>query len=102
MEKEEEEDLWMRGIIPLSEEEYKELMEKAKLVDFLEDEIDRRQGDTRLALKLQERLEAIKTILSDFCDHYGTETCQEGVCDVDPDGWEGCLARQILEILEEM
>ena len=37
-----------------------ELQEKAELVDTLEDEITRRQEDTRLALKLQERIEAFR------------------------------------------
>ena len=53
-----------------------------------------------LAEEVDQKLEAVKTILSDFCDYYGTETCQDGVCDIDPNGWEGCLTRQILEILE--
>ena len=51
--------------------------------------------------RLEDKLEAVETILSDFCDYYGTETCKEGVCDIDPNGWEGCVTRQILEILEE-
>jgi len=53
-----------------------------------------------LAEDVDKKLEAVKTILYAFCDYYGTETCKEGVCDIDPNGWAGCLTRQILEILE--
>lgn len=38
---------------------YTKWKEKAELVDILEDEITRRQKDTKLFLKLQERLEAV-------------------------------------------
>jgi len=47
-----------------------------------------------------DKLEAIKTILFDVCDYYGTETCKEGVCDCDPNGWEGCLTRKILDLID--
>ncbi len=50
--------------------------------------------------KYRRKLETVKVLLDDICDYYGTETCQEGICDCDPNGWEGCLTRQILEILE--
>ena len=50
--------------------------------------------------KYRRKLETVKVLLDDICDYYGTETCQEDVCDCDPNGWEGCLTRQILEILE--
>ena len=42
--------------------------EKAELVDSLEDEITRRQEDTRLALKLQEQLEAVRDYIGKLRD----------------------------------
>lgn len=50
--------------------------------------------------KLQDKIDKVINILSDVCDNYGTETCQEGICDCDPNGWEGCLTRKILNVLE--
>ncbi len=40
------------------------ILEKAELVDILENEITRRQEDTRLVLKLEKCLEAVKTWLT--------------------------------------
>ena len=81
----------------MSGERYKELEEKAE-------KWDRRATAECLCDELHnanEKLEAVKPILYDVCDYYGTETCREGVCDCDPKGWEGCLTRKILEILED-
>jgi len=51
------------------------------------------------AVDISDKLEAVKNLLVDVCEDYGTENCREGVCDCDPNGWEGCLTRKILEIL---
>ena len=50
--------------------------------------------------KLQDKIDKVINIQSDVCDDYGTETCQEGIRDCDPTGWEGCLTRKILNVLE--
>ena len=49
---------------------------------------------------MQKKLDAISLLLIDVCEGYGTDHCQEGICDCDPNGWEGCLTRQTLKILE--
>ena len=50
--------------------------------------------------KLQDKIDKVTNIQSDACDDYGTEACQEGICDCDPNGWEGCLTRKTLNVLE--
>jgi len=50
--------------------------------------------------RLEDKIRAVEVLLQDVCEDYGKEICQEGVCDCDPNGWEGCLTRKILEILE--
>jgi len=60
----------------------------------------RNSNQAHMIRDLKKKLEAVKVLLDDVCDYYGTETCQEDVCDCDPNGWEGCLTRQILEVLE--
>jgi len=85
---------WPPGVIPLTEKEFRALKEKADAWDeWME------SGKQTLDM-LADKHHAVRTILYDFCDYYGTETCKESVCDIDPNGWEGCLTRQILEILE--
>jgi len=51
--------------------------------------------------KAQDKLKAIENTLIDVCEDYGTEYCKEGICDCDPNGWEGCLTRKILEIIDQ-
>ena len=51
--------------------------------------------------KAQDKLKAIENTLIDVCEDYGTVNCQEGICDCDPNGWEGCLTRKILQICSE-
>jgi len=51
--------------------------------------------------KLQDKIGKAINILSDVCDDYRTETCKEGICDCEPNGWEGCLIRKILDVLDE-
>ena len=88
------ENSWPPGVIPLTKKELKELMEKADAWD------EWMESDKQTLDMLADKHHAVRTILYDFCDYYGTETCKESVCEIDPNGWEGCLARQILEILE--
>ncbi len=66
----------------------KELKEKVKFVDLLEDEITRRQEDTRLWQKLQEQLEAVKKFVEKgpLLDVETLEDCQQAV-----DDWLGKL-----------
>jgi len=45
------------------------------------------------------KLKAIENTLIDVCVNYGTDFCREGCCDTDPNGWEGCLTRKILGII---
>ena len=84
----------------ITTEEYNKLKEKADAFDFLFGEEGIKVGNAMKLWIWRNKIEAAKTILYDFCDYYGTETCREGICDVDPSGWEGCLTRQVLEILE--
>ena len=88
------ENSWPPGVIPLTEKEFRTLKEKADAWD------EWMESDKQTLDMLADKHHAVRTILYDFCDYYGTETCKESVCEIDPNGWEGCLARQILEILE--
>lgn len=81
---------------------YVRYVELTPLCERVLDKMERGSKDreAETLLKAEKKLEAVKTILSDVCEHYGTDWCQEGVCDVDPNGWEGCLTQKILKILE--
>lgn len=53
---------------------------------------------TEFAIEQRNRLDAIETLLIDVCEYYGLESCNE-TCDCDPNGWEGCFTRKILDII---
>ena len=67
---------------------YTKWKEKTHLVDILEDEITRRQEDTRLWQKLQEQLEAVKKFVEKgpFLNVETLEDCRQAV-----DDWLGKL-----------
>ena len=70
------------------------LKEKAEKYD------EHREYLTRVNKHLKD-IDAIGELLSEVCEDYNTEFCQEGICDCDPNGWEGCLTRKTLDALGE-
>ena len=49
--------------------------------------------------RAQKNLDAIDKILMDACEPYNDGQCQTD-CDVDPNGWDGCYTRKILDVIK--
>jgi predicted metalloendopeptidase len=88
-------------------DEVKEAFEKAETLDRItsaivtvsENGAEWKHLNVARMVEVEEKFEKLKKLMIDVCEDYVTELCQEGLCDCDPNGWEGCLTRKILELL---